>query len=645
MKINSLPAHHFPAVAHAGSRNSQETTSVPPSRQPLGSNRCSHAFSASRLVLLLSCIGIISWQPVLCRAQQAGDDSQDAQVLTRGPVHEAFAGVVTFNPEPGVVVPKAAPEAIEEIPPEERPEGSNVTWIPGYWAWDDERTDFLWVSGIWRSLPPGRQWIAGYWAQATDGYQWTSGYWADATAQETTYLPTPPATVESGPNIAAPSADYGWTPGCWLWRQQRYAWQPGYWAVGRANWSWMPAHYVWSPRGYVFVDGYWDYPVARRGVMFAPVFFGAGVCGRPGFSYSPLIAIDLALFAEQLFLRPTYHHYYFGDYYAPSYHHGGFVSAYSYQSSHLGYDPIYAHQRWEHRQDSHWEKSVAETYQYRRDHENARPPRTWAALQTLQANPSEAKLNRSVMATPIGQLAKRKEGPLRFQAVPQEDRQKLALRSQEVQKSSEQRRTLEAKGSVATVGKPGAAPQPSSVKLSKSAIIGKAPAKFKKSEMPPEVPRTPKTDLKVLPKPENPSRQPGLEPGETGVTPREKVVPPASPKTDLTPREKVTPPAPQRVTPPAPQKVTPPAPQRVTPPAPQKVTPPAPQRVAPPAPQRVTPPAPQRVTPPAPQRVTPPAPQRVTPPAPQRVTPPAPQKVIPPAPAQPGKKDPSKDPR
>ena len=54
------------------------------------------------------------------------------QVLTRGPVHEAFAETVSFNPEPGVVVPKAPPEAIEEVPPEQRPEGANVAWIPGY---------------------------------------------------------------------------------------------------------------------------------------------------------------------------------------------------------------------------------------------------------------------------------------------------------------------------------------------------------------------------------------------------------------------------------------------------------------------------------------------------------------------------------
>src|ERR1043165_2148500 len=159
------------------------------------SNRC-------LAVVLVVLIGI-GWDIAICRAQQPDKDVEGAQVLTRGPVHEAFAGVVTFNPQPGVVVTKAPPDVIEEVPPEERPAGDNVTWIPGYWAWDDERSDFLWISGTWRALPPGRAWIAGYWGQTTQGYQWTSGYWADATAQETTYLPPPPATVEAGPNIIA----------------------------------------------------------------------------------------------------------------------------------------------------------------------------------------------------------------------------------------------------------------------------------------------------------------------------------------------------------------------------------------------------------------------------------------------------------
>ena len=247
------------------------------------------------------------------------------QVLTRGPVHEAFAETVTFDPEPGIVVPKAPPAAIEELPPDQKPEGANVAWIPGYWGWDDERSDFLWVSGVWRALPPGRQWVPGYWGRSAQGFQWTSGYWADAQASEVEYLPEPPATVEVGPNIAASSADQTWLPGCWVWQQDRYAWRPGFWATVEPDWVWVPAHYVWAPRGYVFVDGYWDYSIARRGVLFAPVYFNSNVYARRGFSYSPTTVIDLGVFANHLFLRPQYQHYYFGDYYAANYRAQGSI--------------------------------------------------------------------------------------------------------------------------------------------------------------------------------------------------------------------------------------------------------------------------------------------------------------------------------
>ena len=50
------------------------------------------------------------------------------------------------------------PDPIPEEPPDQKPKGDNVQWIPGYWAWDDDRQDFLWVSGCWRVPPSGRNW-------------------------------------------------------------------------------------------------------------------------------------------------------------------------------------------------------------------------------------------------------------------------------------------------------------------------------------------------------------------------------------------------------------------------------------------------------------------------------------------------------
>ena len=67
--------------------------------------------------------------------------TEGVEVMTRGVVHEAFAEVVS-DPKPGLTVSKQPPEAIEEVPPEFKPEEEGAIWISGYWAWDDERDDF-----------------------------------------------------------------------------------------------------------------------------------------------------------------------------------------------------------------------------------------------------------------------------------------------------------------------------------------------------------------------------------------------------------------------------------------------------------------------------------------------------------------------
>jgi hypothetical protein len=500
------------------------------------------------LTTLLVVLIAISWDMAIGRAQPPENDGTGAQVLTRGPVHEAFAGIVTFDPEPGIVVTKPPPEVIEEVPPDERPEGDNVTWIPGYWAWDDERRDFLWISGTWRALPPGRQWMAGYWGKTAQGYQWTSGYWADVTVRETTYLPPPPATLETGPNIVAPSVDYAWTPGCWIWYQGRYAWRPGYWVQGRPDWSWSPAHYVWTPRGHIFVGGFWDYPVARRGLLFAPVYFEAGVYARRGYHYSPTIVIDLGVFTDHLFLRPRYSHYYFGDYYAASYSQGGFYASFSFQAGRHGYDPIFAHERWEHRRDREWEHRVESSYQYRRDHESARPPHTWVAQRSINSGTAESRQNRVLVATSIGQLARRNESPMRFQPVAREERQKLVQRGQEVQQSRDQRRTLETRSGELTARTPGRVFEPDKVRLPKSPIVAKPASPFGRNQAPPREQRAPKPDPKFQPNPETPARQPNVDRSNPQPQPRRPEVEPrpAPGRNELPPRDRQIQPEPER---------------------------------------------------------------------------------------------------
>src|SRR3990172_5663797 len=107
--------------------------------------------SKVKTILLLALIGSGGFLFGTRGAQAQNVEGMEA--LTRRPVHEAFIELTGSGAETGLVIQKAPPAAIEEIPPEERPEGDEFVWIPGYWGWDEERNDFLWISGIWR-VPP-----------------------------------------------------------------------------------------------------------------------------------------------------------------------------------------------------------------------------------------------------------------------------------------------------------------------------------------------------------------------------------------------------------------------------------------------------------------------------------------------------------
>lgn len=424
------------------------------------------------------------------------DGQYGMQVLTRGPVHEAFAETISFDTDPGFIVTSAPPAPIDELPPIQKPDGINVDWIPGYWAWDDERADFLWVSGVWRSLPPDREWVPGYWGRTNQGFQWTSGYWADARATEIEYLPQPPATVEFGPNIAAPSVDDNWIPGTWVWGQGRYAWRAGYWMTVHPDWDWVPAHYVWTPRGYVFIDGYWDYSVERRGVLFAPVYFDSNVYAQRDFIYSPATVINLSVFSDHLFVRPRYNHYYFGDYYAPSYRDSGFYASFSFYSGRQGYDPIFAQQRWRNRKDPEWRSRVETTFGHRRDHEDARPRRTLVAQLSDSGGESRRGDRSFKLASSVEQYSRDSDNRVRFRTVDRDERQRTAQRGKEVQRFREERQQSEHGAADAAVEKTSRRSEPTRIKTRRSPIASRSSMDSGKHDAPPKRPRQSRSNSK-----------------------------------------------------------------------------------------------------------------------------------------------------
>jgi hypothetical protein len=519
--------------------------------------------------------------------------SEGIEVLTRGPVHEAFAETISFDPEPGVLVPKAAPDPIEELPPDQKPDGANVDWIPGYWAWDDERTDYLWVSGVWRALPPGRQWVSGYWANLDRGAQWTSGYWADAQTEEIEYLPEPPATVEEGPNIAAPSADHQWIPGSWIWQQNRYGWRPGFWNLTQPNWVWTPARYVWARRGYVYVDGYYDHSVERRGVMFAPVYVSASTYSRPGFSYSPAMVINPNVFSSHLFLRPSYGHYYFGDYYGSNYASIGFSPWFSFASHRSVYDPFYAHQRWHHRSDRQWSNRLESDFARRRDREEARPPRTWTDQRERPTRDPAIADDNLVLAAPLEEVVASKKNSRPFKPLAQEERKQFSQRGQEFRTAREARQQLEDMTAGDATERPERAEGPVRARLPRTPIASQPVDRLGEEDAPPKAAEAPPLDAKVEPKPRRP-RNTSESPDRPVVTPRE--TPPRRPQTksedspaEPRPERPTTEPRPERPTaePKAAPEAAPKAAPKATPKKARKATPKStPKAKAAPRPER-----------------------------------------------------------
>ena len=596
-------------------------------------------------------------QPV----QPAAADDDEPDVLARGPVHEAYASTVEM-PKAGEVAPKAPPEPIEELPPDQKPEGDNVQWIPGYWDWDDERTDFIWISGFWRVPPPNHVWVPGSWNKVEGGYQWTSGFWQLAQPNvpqpELEYLPPPPQPIELGPSVPAPNETSIYVSGSWVYRN-RYVWRPGFWIAHRPGWVWVPAHYRWTPLGYVFINGYWDYPLAARGVLFAPVHYQRRVF-RPGYFYTPRYVVAEPILFGSLFTRRGYATYYFGDYYTANYGRIGYqpwcspalrgVAVVPARGWH--YDPLWNYYSVNYRQTPQWSVNIAGVYAGRYDGSLARPPRTLAAQnQVIQraANINNVSnvtnnitvvnnnltinntdVSRHVMVAPLA-VAPKLQSDTRLQPISGEARRAEAKNAAEIRQVAVNRQRAEAEAlrarppvAVPPPGMAPATPAPVRVKIDvPKSVVARSQVKDDR-RLPPPAPVLPRPDVKVDP--------PKVE------TPRPKVDPPKPMPKVETPRPKVDPPKPPVVQP----RVEPPKVQpRVDPPKPPVVQPRPPvvqPRVEPPKPPvvqpRVEPPKVQpRVDPPKPPVVQPRPPvvqPRVEPPKVQpRVEPPKPPVVQP----------------
>jgi hypothetical protein len=513
-----------------------------------------------RYLLLIGFLGIWILVPESFVAQEKEKD--DIETLARGPIHEAYAEPHEINPTPSPIVDKQPPEAIEELPPDQKPEGENVQWITGYWSWDEERKDFIWVSGFWRIPPPNRVWMSGSWRQVDGGWQWVSGFWGeasqdlqgDATGSVQTqieYLPEPPASLETGPTTPAPSEEAIYTPGTWIYRE-KYVWQPGHWINNRPGWVWIPPTYHWCPGGFVFVPGYWDYPCIHRGILFAPVYIPPRILGR-SFVYTPTFVIREQAMFGALFVRRGFNSYYFGDYFTPRYVDRGFTPWVGGGGFQIGvnvrrgfHDPLFNYYRVNHRNDPYWNRGIGDLYTGRYKGTIDLPPRTLVQQNTVINNITNNKttvnnttINNVTMLSSLQNIQKDKT--INLQPVSASAIKEQARAAKELQAIGAQRTQLESQ----LIGKNPKAKKldaPRSIKLDVPKPVV-ARSQVSQDKLPPvpksfdpklkiEPPKTPKTDPKGIPIPkvEPPKGKPKTDPPK--VDPPKVDPPKGKPKTD-----------------------------------------------------------------------------------------------------------------
>ena len=596
--------------------------------------------------------------------QPAKDDG--VEVLARGPVHEAFASTVEYPTGGGPVVGKQPPDAIEELPPDQKPEGDNVQWIPGYWAFDDDRADFIWISGFWRVAPPGRVWVPGSWREVRGGHQWVSGFWnliAQKQQQsEIEYLPQPPVLLDLTPQTPAPTATCFYTPGIWIYKTNRYLWRPGYWVEHRSNWIWVGDHYRWTPVGYIHVAGYWDYTPEDRGLLFAPVYFSPNVYSRQSFVYTPSYVVSTPNFFGALFVRRGYSSYYFGDYFEPRYATAGYNSWNGTVGRGSGFalnisvgrsvpfDPLWSYYSVQYREDPLWSQNIAAGYAGRYNGDIPRPPRTLVQQNTVVNNVTNVNnvnntnvnnvtnvtnVTNNTMLTSLANV--RTTTPnLILRAVASEDRVKEQKLAKELTKVSVDRRKSETAMVARGLTMPTKSEAPRTVKIDvpqTATIRAQAP----ETRLPPA---RASADLKPEAKPtEKPKPTPVVfPPATTPVKPTPPYIPPVGTTPGKPKPPEPVPPVGTKPGKPKPPEAIPPV---VVPPKPPAPTPPVvlPPKPPAPVPPVVVPPKPPMPAPPVVLPPRPPAPAPLPVVLPPRPPAPAPPPVVlpprPPAPAPP----------
>ncbi|NGX61451.1 MAG: hypothetical protein K940chlam9_00937 [Chlamydiae bacterium] len=223
-----------------------------------------------------------------------------------GPIHEAYI-TQEYGKEILQAVPNIPPHPIYEEPP--RKTDPESIWISGYWAWVREAGEYVWVSGIWRKLPPGQAWTPGKWHQYTEGWVWIPGYFSPEGSPAMSPVLSPPPTPleEATPQAPNNSESYFWIAGQWGYDPtvRDYVWYKGRWEPLESDWVYTPASFQSTEKGTIYLPAFWDWPLELRGSVYDTIHIPKE--HRNQAHYEPEKSLDPLYVVEKLYLHyPNY---------------------------------------------------------------------------------------------------------------------------------------------------------------------------------------------------------------------------------------------------------------------------------------------------------------------------------------------------
>ncbi len=116
---------------------------------------------------------------------------------------------------------------------------------------------------------------------------------------------------------------------------------------------WVPSQYSWTPGGFVWVAGYWDWPFAERGWVFAPLGLTDSDAATASWVVTPEVLLNPNRMFFDLYVRPARGWYYSGDFDARRDRRYGLFPIAEYAQRHV--EPIFEHLDWMHgRQHPNW---------------------------------------------------------------------------------------------------------------------------------------------------------------------------------------------------------------------------------------------------------------------------------------------------